>query len=140
MHDGETDTMKQINVLLLDDEPIVGQRLKNGLIKMGCEVETFENPLEAMARIAQKKFDIVITDVMMAEASGIQVLETAKKLNPEVKVIIITGYATAELAREAMDKGAYDMIAKPFKPADLRELVVRAMRELGVQVSEPAGE
>ncbi len=132
--------MKEVNILLLDDEPIVGQRLKSGLVKMGCEVETFENPVEAMARIAQKKFDIVITDVMMAEASGIQVLETAKKLNPAVKVIIITGYATAELAREAMDKGAYDMIAKPFTPADLRALVVRAMQELGVQVSAPPGE
>jgi DNA-binding NtrC family response regulator len=76
---------------------------------------------------------------MMAEASGIQVLETARKINPAVKVIIITGYATAELAREAMDKGAYDMIAKPFKPADLRALVVRAMQELGVEVAAPAG-
>jgi DNA-binding NtrC family response regulator len=80
--------MKAVEVLLLDDEPIVGQRLKSGLVKMGCEVETFENPVAAMARIAQKKFDIVITDVMMAEANGIQVLEAAKKLNPEVKVII----------------------------------------------------
>ena len=131
--------MKEVNILLLDDEPIVGQRLKSGLVKMGCEVETFENPLEAMARIAQKSFDIVITDVMMAEASGIQVLETARKINPAAKVIIITGYATAELAREAMDKGAYDMIAKPFKPADLRALVVRAMQELGVEVAAPAG-
>jgi DNA-binding NtrC family response regulator len=125
--------MEQVNILLLDDEPIVGQRLKSGLVKIGCDVETFENPLEAMSRIAQKRFDIVITDVMMAEASGIQVLETAKKINPKVKVIIITGYATAELAREAMEKGAYDMIAKPFKPADLRALVVRAMQELGVK-------
>lgn len=132
--------MKEVNILLLDDEPIVGQRLKSGLVKMGCEVETFENPLEAMARIAQKRFDIVITDVMMAEASGIQVLETARKINPAVKVIIITGYATAELAREAMDKGAYDMIAKPFKPADLRALVVRAMQELGVELAAPAGD
>lgn len=123
--------MKQVNILLLDDEPIVGQRLKSGLAKIGCDVETFENPLEAMARIAEKRFEIVITDVMMAEASGIQVLEAAKKLNPAVKVIIITGYATAELAREAMEKGAYDMIAKPFKPADLRALVTRAMEELG---------
>ncbi|MFO7708858.1 MAG: response regulator [Desulfobacterales bacterium] len=124
--------MEQVNILLLDDEPIVGQRLKSGLVKIGCDVETFEHPLEAISRIAQKRFDIVITDVMMAEASGIQVLEAAKKLNPAVKVIIITGYATAELAREAMEKGAYDMIAKPFKPADLRALVVRAMQELGV--------
>jgi DNA-binding NtrC family response regulator len=132
--------MKAVEVLLVDDEPIVGQRLKSGLVKMGCEVETFENPLAAMDRIARKKFDIVITDVMMAEATGIQVLEAARKLNPGVKVIIITGYATAELAREAMDKGAFDMIAKPFKPADLRALVIRAIQDLGIEIRAPAQE
>lgn len=124
--------MRTVQVLLLDDEPIVGQRLKGGLEKLGCEVETFENPLQAMARIAEKRFEIVITDIMMAEASGLQVLEAARKANPETKVIVITGYATTALAREAMEKGAFDMIAKPFKPSDLRALVIRAMQDLGI--------
>lgn len=131
--------MHTVQVLLLDDEPIVGQRLKGGLEKLGCEVETFENPLKALARIAEKRFDVVITDIMMAEASGLQVLEAVRKTSPEAKVIIITGYATTALAREAMEKGAYDMIAKPFKPSDLRALVIRAMQDLGIS-APPAAE
>lgn len=117
--------------MLLDDEPIVGQRLKNGLAKLGCEVEAYEDSVKALSRIKEKTFDIIITDVMMADVNGIQILEAAKKANPRTKVIVITGFATVSLAREAMEKGAFDMIAKPFKPSDLRKLVVKAAHELG---------
>lgn len=123
--------MKPPEVLLIDDEPIVGQRLKGGLEKMGCQVEISKDPREALERIDEKTFDVVITDIMMPEINGIQVLEAAKKANPDTRVIIITGYATSDLAREAMEKGAYDMIAKPFKPADLREMVAKAASEMG---------
>lgn len=123
--------MTSPEVLLIDDEPIVGQRLKTGLEKMGCHVQVSMEPAEALPWIGAKKFDIVITDIMMPEINGIQVLEAAKKTNPDTRVIIITGYATSELAREAMDKGAYDLIAKPFKPADLRAMVAKAANEMG---------
>lgn len=123
--------MKHPELLLLDDEPIVGQRLKAGLEKMGCGVAVSKDPNEALEMIRTKSFDIVITDIMMPEVDGIQVLETVKAVNPQARVIIITGYATSELAREAMEKGAWDMIAKPFKPADLREMVARAAGEMG---------
>lgn len=120
-----------IKILLLDDEPIVGNRLKPGLSKLGCEVEVFEDPQQALERIRDSYFDVVITDIVMNEVNGIQVLEEVHKKSKETKVIIITGFATSALAREAMEKGAFDMIAKPFKPADLREMVLRALRELG---------
>jgi DNA-binding NtrC family response regulator len=123
--------MKLPEILLIDDEPIVGQRLKSGLEKMGCNVEVCKDPKEALALIKNKMFDIVITDVMMPEVNGIQVLEAVKEVNPETRVIIITGFATSSLARETMEKGAYDMIAKPFKPADLRAMVARAALEMG---------
>lgn len=123
--------MKAPEILLIDDEPIVGQRLKTGLEKMGCAVEVSKDPKESMARIREKPFDIVITDIMMPEINGIQVLETVRDVNPETRVIIITGFATSELARESMEKGAYDMIAKPFKPADLRAMVAAAANEMG---------
>jgi len=121
----------KLEVLLLDDEPIVGQRLKSGLEKLGCGVEVFEDSVKALSRVREKTFDIIITDVMMAEVNGIEILEAAKKGNPRSKVIVITGFATVSLAREAMEKGAFDMIAKPFKPSDLRSLVVKAAHELG---------
>jgi DNA-binding NtrC family response regulator len=123
--------MKSPEVLLVDDELIVGQRLRTGLEKMGCTVEVSKEPKEAIGKVKEKQFDIVITDIMMPEINGIQVLETVKENSPETRVIIITGFATSELAREAMEKGAYDMIAKPFKPADLRAMVKKAANEMG---------
>jgi DNA-binding NtrC family response regulator len=123
--------MKKPELLLIDDEPMVGQRLRGGLEKLGCTVTVSENPVSALDLIQKKMFDIIITDVMMPEISGLQVLEAARAANPETRVIIITGFATASLAREAMEKGAFDMIAKPFKPADLRKLVVKSAGTLG---------
>lgn len=123
--------MKRLEILLIDDEPIVGQRLKTGLEKMGCDVEVCKDPREALEQIRNRRFDIVITDIMMPEINGIQVLETVKETNPDTRVIIITGFATSALARETMEKGASDMIAKPFKPADLRALVAKTAHEIG---------
>jgi DNA-binding NtrC family response regulator len=123
--------MKRPTVLLIDDEPIVGQRLKGTLEKLGCEVDVFQDPVKALDRIREKGFDIIVTDVMMPDVNGIQILEAAKAVNADAKVIVITGFATSDLARECMEKGAFDMIAKPFKPSDLRSLVVRAAAALG---------
>ena len=122
---------EKLSLLLLDDESIVGSRLKPTLEKMNCDVEVFEDPKKAINRISEKTFDIVITDIMMADINGIQVLEEVRKKSDTTKVIIITGYATVALAREAMDKGAFDMIAKPFKPSELRLVLTRAADSLG---------
>ncbi len=122
-----------INVLLIDDEPIVGSRLKPALAKIGCNVDVFENPQEAIEKIKDTEYEVVITDIVMNNINGIQILEEVRKKSHKTKVIIITGFATAALAREAMEKGAYDMIAKPFKPADLRKIVTNALTDLGYQ-------
>ena len=128
----EKQNMKEkLDVLLVDDEAIVGQRLKPALTKIGCNVETFEDPKEALKRIDKKAFDIIVTDIMMADVSGIQLLEHVKKKSDRTKVIIITGYATEALAREAMGKGAFDIIAKPFRPDDLRNMIAKAAEALG---------
>ena len=124
---------KKIDVLLVDDEAIVGNRLKPGLNKFGCQVEVFQDSKEALKRIDEKEFDIIVTDIMMADVNGIQLLEYAQKKSTRTKVIIITGYATESLAREAMAKGAFDMISKPFRPNDLREVIAKAAKALGLQ-------
>ena len=121
----------KIQILILDDEPIVGKRLGPALAKMGGEVEVFENPHQALARIQEKTFDIVVTDIRMEDIDGIDILEKVKAKSEHTKVIMITGYATVEVAREALGKGAFDFIAKPFKPNDLREVIVRAADALG---------
>jgi DNA-binding NtrC family response regulator len=122
---------KRLDVMLLDDEPIVGKRLKPALAKIGCDVEVFENPKDALSRIEEKIFDIVVTDIRMDDIDGMQVLERVLKKSPDTKVIMITGYAMMAVAREAMEKGAFDFIAKPFKPDDLRRVIAKAAESLG---------
>ncbi len=117
---------QSLEVLILDDEPIVGKRLKPALEKDGYVVEVYEDGRSALARLQEKEFDIVVTDVRMDEVDGIQVLEAVQRMSSRTKVIIITGYATVELAREALAKGAFDFIAKPFKPRDLRAVIEKA--------------
>ena len=118
-------------MLVLDDEPIVGKRLKPALEKVGCDVEIFDTPGPALDAIHRKKFHIVVTDIRMDDIDGIEVLEQVIEKNPATKVIMITGYATVEVAREAMAKGAFDFIAKPFKPQELRDVIAKAAKALG---------
>ena len=120
-----------LEILILDDEPIVGQRLKAALEKEGHRAETFVDPLEAVARLEDKTFDIVVTDIRMDNMDGIEILELVRKKNDRTKVIMITGYATLEVARESLTKGAFDFIAKPFKPNDLGMAITKAALSLG---------
>ena len=125
---------EKLEVLLLDDEPIVGKRLKPALAKIGCNVEVFEEPKKALERIDQKEFDIVVTDIRMDEVDGLQVLEHVRQSSERTQVIMITGYAMMAVAREAMEKGAFDFISKPFKPDDLRKVITKAAKALGSNI------
>jgi len=130
---------ERLDVMLLDDEPIVGKRLKPALAKIGCEVEVFQDPKKALERIYEKEFDIVVTDIRMDEIDGLQILEEVVKKSKRTKVIMITGYAMMAVAREAMEKGAFDFIAKPFRPDDLRKVIAKAAKALGSSIDfEPA--
>lgn len=129
-----------LQIMLVDDEPIVGKRLKPALAKYGFEVEVFEDATSALQRLQDKEFDIVVTDVRMEDVDGIQVLERVLARSQRTKVIIITGYATVEVAREALVKGAFDFIAKPFKPNDLRAVIDRAAKALGHPGIEKTGD
>jgi CheY-like chemotaxis protein len=122
---------EKLQVMILDDEPIVGKRLKPTLTKSGFEVEVFLDPTEALARLSEKEFDIVVTDLRMEGVDGIQVLEHIMEACKRTRVILITGYATVEVAREALVKGAFDFIAKPFKPKELTAVVNKAALSLG---------
>ncbi len=125
--------------MVVDDEPIVGRRLRPVFEKLGLEVEVFEDPRTALARFAQARFDIVVSDVRMRGLDGITLLERARDLSPGVKVILITGQPSPEVAAEAMAKGAFEYIAKPFKTDDLRRVVERAAASLRGAPPAPAG-
>jgi DNA-binding NtrC family response regulator len=129
----------KLQVLVLDDEPIVGKRLKLALSKMGCEVEAYNDPAAAFRRLDEKEFDVVISDIVMGEIDGLQVMDRVQQRSPRAKVIMITGYAMMSMLRSATEKGAFDFIARPFTPDDLRSVVARAAAELGVPLDETAG-
>jgi len=112
-------------ILVLDDEPIVGDRLKPALEKLGFEVEAFTESQAAIQRLVEKRFDILVTDLKMQKPDGLEVMSFVKEHSPATKVVIITGFATVDTALETMKGGAVDFIAKPFKIRDLCDLIVR---------------
>lgn len=111
-------------VAILDDEPIVCERLKPALEKAGFNVEAFTTSRDVIDRFAETRFDVLVTDLKMQKPDGLEVMKFVKEKSPGTKVIIITGYATVETARDAMKGGAVDFIAKPFKISQLRDLIV----------------
>ncbi|MBF0540607.1 MAG: response regulator [Nitrospirae bacterium] len=125
---------EKLKILILDDEVIVGKRLAPTLQKHGCDVEVFSNPVDVIKRVNEKDFDIVVTDLRMKEMDGLEVLRQVKAKNERTKIIIITGYAMMEIARKAMDLGAFDFIAKPFKPNDLKLILNKAAAALGIDI------
>jgi len=117
---------RKLRIMVIDDEAIVGKRLLLALEHSGYEVEVFVDPKVALARLAEHEFDIVVTDVRMQEVDGIQVLETVTARWPHTKVVMITAYATIEVAREAQAKGVYDFVPKPFKVSEFLDVIGRA--------------
>lgn len=122
-------------ILILDDEPIVCKRLKPALEKSGYEVETFISSKEAMSRIESKEFDIVITDLKMEGLDGMTFLTEVKRLSPKTEVIVITGFATMETAKESYQKGVFDFVAKPFKVGEIQQVVSKAEQKRNQQQS-----
>jgi DNA-binding NtrC family response regulator len=117
---------RKTQVLILDDEPIVWKRLKPALEKAGYEVEAFTQSSNAMRRVQEKEFDIVVTDLKMEGIDGMEFLSEVKSRSPRTEVIVITGFATMETAKESFQKGVFDFLAKPFKRGELLEIVKKA--------------
>jgi len=116
--------------MVVDDEPIVGKRLKQTLEKDGYVVEAFTDSLIATKEFEKTPFDIIITDLKMEKIDGMNILENVKRKNPDTKVIIITGVGKWLTATEAFEKGAFDFIIKPFKLDEIRDVVQRAVKDL----------
>ncbi|MDG4476665.1 response regulator [Thiovibrio frasassiensis] len=116
-----------MRLLVVDDEPIVGKRLKQVFGKIGFEIETYTDSATALAAVAEKPFDIVVTDLKMEGIDGIEVLKRVRAMNPETRVIIITGYASADTAELAQEHGVFAFLAKPFRLDELKQVIYRAM-------------
>lgn len=109
-----------INILIAEDEKNISDLLVELLEAPGRSIKIVHNGVSAIAELHNKRFDLLITDLMMPDADGIQVLHEAKKLNPQILVIIITGYASLETAIQAVKEGAYDYLRKPFRLEELK--------------------
>ncbi|MEA3438820.1 MAG: hybrid sensor histidine kinase/response regulator [Chloroflexota bacterium] len=101
-------------ILIIDDEPGIREGCKRVLEPQGYTVETAITIREGLSKIQGGNFDLILLDVMMPDGRGIDILDPISKKDPEIVSIIITGYATVELAVEAIKLGAYDFISKPF--------------------------
>ncbi len=121
---------RTLDICIIDDEIVVCKRLQQVLTKAKYSVETFVDSRSAIDRIDEKTFDVVVTDIRMDNIDGMEVLSHIVEKGDNTKVILITGYATIEIARQAQAKGAFDFISKPFKPQELQEVIERAAKEL----------
>jgi len=126
---------EQINILVIDDEQIMRDGCSRILSKDGWSVLTAENGKQGLNEIqaCPEKIDVILLDLMMPGMSGMEVLDQVRAIDPNLLVIVITGYATVESAVEAMKKGAYDFIPKPFTPDQLRIVVRRALERRALQ-------
>ncbi len=109
----------KVNILIVDDEEIVRESLANWLEEDGYEVEAAENGARALERLPAKDWNLAMVDLKMPGMDGIQLMDEIRKVRPDTIVIIMTAYATVDTAVQAMKKGAYDYIVKPFNPEDL---------------------
>jgi DNA-binding NtrC family response regulator len=116
-------------IMVIDDENIVGKMIKSSFGQDGYVVEAFLDAKPALERLKEEKFDVVITDLKMKDIDGMEVLNTIKKESPEIKVIMITAFASLDAAVEAFRKSADDFFAKPVKIADLKVCVKKLLNE-----------
>lgn len=121
---------KALQVLVVDDERDIREGSERILKRAGFLVVTASRGEEALERLATARSDIVLLDLKMPGIDGMEVLARIRELDTSILVIVITGYATVETAIEAMKKGAYDFIPKPFEPEQLRIVANRAAEKI----------
>jgi len=115
-------------ILVVDDEPNMLRLLKTILMdKTGYEVTTTNNPLEVSKLLQEDHYDLVVTDLKMPLVDGIDLIGIVKNIEPTIPIIVITAYGTIETAEEAIQKGAYDFITKPFRKETILITIKRAL-------------
>jgi two-component system, OmpR family, phosphate regulon sensor histidine kinase PhoR len=123
-------TSNRLSILVVDDEESIREGSGRILTRMGYQVYKASRGSEGLEILGSHPIEIVLLDLKMPGMDGMEVLAHIQRLNPEILVIIITGYATLETAVEAMKQGAYDFIAKPFEPDQLRIVINRAKERI----------
>ena len=120
-------------LLIVDDEAIVRDSLGKWFGEEGYEVGVTQSASEALSRLAERRWDLALVDIKMPGTDGIELQRRLREIDPELTVIIMTGYASVETAVQALKNGAYDYVTKPFDPDDIANLVRNALSHRHVQ-------
>ena len=125
-----TTNRREGNILVADDEKAMRELLARALLSKGFTVETASNGAEALEKIQEQPFDMLITDLVMPNIVGMELVQKARQILPDLIVIVITGNATLETAIQALKQGAYDYITKPFDPELIIPVIERGLEKL----------
>jgi len=120
---------EKITILVIDDEPIVGDALMMILSDSGYEVAVARTGREGLDKAREKRFDVTITDLGLPDMMGLDVLISIREKDPGSRVIIITAHHTPEIVDESIRLGAIDVLAKPFSPSDVLGLLSKTLGE-----------
>ncbi len=118
---------KYINILVVDDDESIRDTLGGLLEAKGYQVELAKNGIEALNKVKNKPFDLVITDLKLPKLNGLELLQKIKIFDPLVVVIIITGYSNVETAVKALNSGASNFLKKPFDFKDIEKVVHKCL-------------
>ncbi len=118
----------QNSILVIDDEAAVNNNIRKILLKKGYHVDQALTKSDALIKIGQQAYKLILLDLRIPGVNGLELLEAIRKKRPQTKVIIITGYASIETAKETARLGAIDYLAKPFTPEELRVATENAFR------------
>jgi len=119
-----------LRILIAEDEKNIRDLLLELLAKKDRQITVVHDGQDAVRKLNEKVYDLLITDLMMPEMDGIEVLHQARKLHPNILVIIITGYVSLETAIQAVRQGAYDYLRKPFRLEELKISVDNACERI----------
>ena len=118
---------KQPIILVVDDEPAILELVKDILVPSGYLVNTASNGKEALAAIQAHPYDLVLTDMIMPQMGGMELVQYLRLHHPETLVIVFTGFASYQDAVDAVKLGAFDYLPKPLQPEILRHAIERAL-------------
>jgi two-component system response regulator HydG len=121
--------MKDKKSILIVDDDIAHRTMLRILLGWQYEISEAECGSEAINEVQKTPFDLVLMDVCMPEISGVEALEKIRTFNPKIQVIMMTAYSSNETAAEALEKGAYDYLTKPFDFDTLRLTIEKAMAQ-----------
>ena len=122
-------SIKNKPILVVDDEKNIRLTVSQTLESLGLKTDCASTGEEALAKLREKEFGLILLDLNMPVVDGVEVLRQVREYRPDLRVIVMTAYGTRELAVEAMKLGAVDLIRKPFVPEEIRERVARVIEK-----------